>query len=271
MKHMLAGHNLAIAIPRSVEIGRGFEHVFCSRLLIQHHTVSLKEVNYLFPTYLHPNKAEERTKLYEKDFTEPNINPEFLQEMEKTLGLRKLDNGSGDLRTTFGPEDLVAYAYALLHSSGYRKRYNQFLRADFPRIPLTTSKDTFASLTGKGRELLLLHLLESLEVVRFITRYEQPGDHVVEKVSYVEPNSAAGIKSGRVYINSKQYFEGVPKEVWEFHIGGYQVCEKWLKDRKGRKLSSDDIDHYQKIVVALSETIRIMREIDELIPGWPLA
>lgn len=67
-----------------------------------------------------------------------------------------------------------------------------------------------------------------------------------------------------------QYFEGVPKEVWEFHIGSYQICEKWLKDRKGRKLSSDDIDHYQKIVVALAETIRIMREIDEIIPGWPL-
>ncbi|MHB8525239.1 MAG: type ISP restriction/modification enzyme [Candidatus Acidiferrales bacterium] len=96
------------------------------------------------------------------------------------------------------------------------------------------------------------------------------GDHTVEKVRYADPNPKAGIKAGRVYINGVQYFDGVPKEVWEFQIGGYQVCEKWLKDRKGRKLSSDDIDHYQKIVVALNETIRLMREIDETIPGWPL-
>jgi hypothetical protein len=87
---------------------------------------------------------------------------------------------------------------------------------------------------------------------------------------YVERNPKVGIKSGRVYIGTVQFFEGIPKETWEFQIGGYKVCEKWLKDRKGRVLSSDDIDHYQKIVVALSETISVMREIDELIPGWPL-
>ena len=83
---------------------------------------------------------------------------------------------------------------------------------------------------------------------------------------------SANQPTGRVWINKTQYFEGVPKQVWEFHIGGYQVCEKWLKDRKnaGRKLSADDIEHYQKIVVALNETIRLMREIDDLIPGWPL-
>ncbi|MGH9789021.1 MAG: type ISP restriction/modification enzyme [Candidatus Acidiferrales bacterium] len=75
---------------------------------------------------------------------------------------------------------------------------------------------------------------------------------------------------GRVYINKTQYLAGVPQDVWEFHIGGYQVCEKWLKDRKGRQLSNEDLMHYQKVVVALNETIRLMREIDEVIPGWPL-
>jgi Type ISP C-terminal specificity domain len=112
--------------------------------------------------------------------------------------------------------------------------------------------------------------MESPKLNNFITRYEQSDDNIVDKVAYVEPNPKVGIKSSRVYINSIQHFEGVPKEVWELHIGGYQVCQKWLKDRKGRKLSSDDIDHYQKIAVALSETIRIMKEIDEIIPGWPL-
>ena len=169
-------------------------------------------------------------------------------------------------------------------------------------------------------QLVSLHLMESPKLSQFITRYEQPGEHLVEKVRYVESvprvsgtaqgralprpeaqarvvaglaparksdaaesKPAAGDPSaalragkplpyplGRVYINKTQYFEGVPKDVWEFHIGGYQVCEKWLKDRKARTLSWDDIQHYQKIVVALKETIRLMAEIDALIPSWPL-
>jgi len=114
-----------------------------------------------------------------------------------------------------------------------------------------------------GRELVGLHLLESPKVNEFITRFPESGDNAVEKVTYDE-------KKKCVYINKTQYFDRVPKEVWEFHIGGYQVCEKWLKDRKGRQLSNDDIMHYQKVVVALNETIRLMREIDEVIPGWPL-
>jgi len=88
----------------------------------------------------------------------------------------------------------------------------------------------------------------------------------MEKVQYTEQDQ-------RVWFNAKQYFGGVPKTVWEFHVGGYQVCEKWLKDRKGRKLSYEDIQHYQKIVVALSETMRLMTEIDASIEhhgGWPL-
>jgi hypothetical protein len=109
--------------------------------------------------------------------------------------------------------------------------------------------------------------MESPLLNNLITKYEVKGEHLVEKVSYDD-------KTQRVSINKTQYFEGVPPEVWNFHIGGYQVCEKWLKDRKGRKLTIDDIDHYQKIVVALKETIRLMQEIDEGIEahgGWPAA
>ena len=119
----------------------------------------------------------------------------------------------------------------------------------------------------KGAALVVLHLMESPLLNNLITRYEVKGDHLVEKVSYDE-------KTQRVSINKTQYFDGVPPEIWNFHIGGYQVCEKWLKDRKGRKLTIDDIDHYQKIVVALKETIRLMSEIDEVIAeqcGWPRA
>jgi len=131
-------------------------------------------------------------------------------------------------------------------------------------LPLTSDKVLFKSLVEKGAVLVSLHLMESLLLNNLITKYPVSGDHQVEKVTYDE-------KTYRVYINKTQYFEGVPPLVWNFHIGGYQVCEKWLKDRKGRKLSVDDISHYQKIFIALKETIRLMNDIDEVIEkhgGW---
>lgn len=199
-----------------------------------------------------------------------NLNQAFVERLSRTLKFQFLSEGTGDTQKTCGPEDVVHYIYALLSSPAYRARYADFLKLDFPRIPLTKDKRLFARLASKGAELLTLHLMESPALQRFITRYEQPGAHLVEKVRYADPNPAAKIKSGRVYINNKQYFEGVPRNVWEFRIGGFQVCDKWLKDRKGRNLSADDIDHYQKIIVALKETIRLMAEIDALIPSWPL-
>jgi len=118
-------------------------------------------------------------------------------------------------------------------------------------------------LAAKGAELVALHLMESPLLNNFITRYPVGGSNTVEKVTYDE-------NSERVHINKTQYFDGVPPEVWSFHIGGYQVVQKWLKDRKGRTLTYDELTHYQKVIVALNETIRLMADIDELIPGWPV-
>ena len=163
------------------------------------------------------------------------------------------------------PEDIFYYIYAVLHSPGYRSRYAEFLKIDFPRLPLTGNLELFRALGRLGCELVALHLLESAKVERFITEYVGPRAPEVEKVSWSD---------NTVWIDKAQTtgFKGVREDVWDFHIGGYQVCEKWLKDRKGRTLSKDDITHYQKIVVALSETIRLMKEIDEVIDqhgGWP--
>ncbi len=134
---------------------------------------------------------------------------------------------------------------------------------------MTSRPELFRKLCILGEELVALHLLESPYLSQLVTRYPVVGDNIVEKgfpkfVAYEEG------APGYVYINKSQYFEGVPKEVWEFHVGGYQVCEKWLKDRRGRQLSFDDLMHYQKVVVALKETIRLMEEIDRAIPGWPI-
>jgi predicted helicase len=161
------------------------------------------------------------------------------------------------------PEDIFNYAYAVFHSPTYRTRYAEFLKIDFPRLPLTSDRELFQALAEKGAELVALHLMESPALNSLITKYPVSGSNIVEKVTYNESER-------RVYINKTQYFEGVDPEVWSFHIGGYQVCQKWLKDRKGRTLTYDDLTHYQRVALALRETIRLMEEIDALIPAWPL-
>ena len=192
---------------------------------------------------------------FEEGHRRPNLNPEFIKAFSEKLGLKFVEDGKGDLKETFGPEDIFNYAYAVFHSPTYRTRYAEFLKIDFPRLPLTSDKELFKALAEKGAELVSLHLMESPALNNLITKYPVSGSNAVEKVSYDENNQ-------RVYINKTQYFEGVPPEVWNFHIGGYQVCQKWLKDRKGRTLTYDELTHYQKIIVALKETIRLMAEID---------
>ena len=218
----------------------------------------------------------------------PNLNPDFVSELERRLGLLFVPDGEGDLSKTFGPEDVFHYMYAVFHSPIYRERYVEFLKIDFPRIPVTANVKLVRALVEKGGQLVSLHLLESLVLNVTMTNYPVKGDNVVEPgypryVAPGEPEPGTGklLGPGRVYIGKDdaktgkrgQYFEGVPSEVWEHHVGGYQVCEKWLKDRRGRMLSFDDIAHYEKIVVAVSETIRLMHEIDRVIEGhggWPL-
>lgn len=180
------------------------------------------------------------------------------------LGLRFVADGRGDLAESFGSEDVFHYAYAVFHAPSYRERYEEFLKRDFPRLPLTSDRELFAALSGKGEELVGLHLMRSPVLDRFITRFPESGDNVVEKVRWDEAEE-------RVYINSTQHFSGVSEEVWEFRVGGYQVLDKWLKDRRDRALTSADLRHYQRIVVALTHTQHLMREIDATILDWPLS
>ena len=198
---------------------------------------------------------------------EPNLNPKFIKAVSDKLVLKFVSYGKGDLAETFGPEDIFNYAYAVFHSPTYRSRYAEFLKIDFPRLPLTSDKELFKALVEKGAELVSLHLMEApvLEQQRTQIKFDVSGSNVVEKVTYDET-----VK--RVCINKEQHFEGVLPEVWNFHIGGYQVCQKWLKDRQKEHwtLTYDELVHYQKIVIALKETIRLMEEIDQVIPSWPI-
>ena len=259
MWHMMKD-NLSLCTMRQV-VGDTFQHVLVCDTLNDMNVLTSHHVSQVtFPLYLYPAEGEMR---FEEVHRRPNLKPEFIKTASDKLELKFVMDGKGDLMETFGPEDVFNYAYAIFHSPTYRSRYTEFLKIDFPRLPLTSDRELFKALAKKGAELVSLHLMESPLLNNLITRYPVAGSNTVDKVSYDENNQ-------RVDINNTQYFEGVPQEVWHFHIGGYHVCHKWLKDRKGRALSYDDLTHYQKVIVALKETIRLMEEIDTLIPGWPL-
>ena len=186
----------------------------------------------------------------------PNLNPKIVKQIADKIGL-VFTNEKETTENTFAPIDILDYIYAVLHSPTYRKKYKEFLKIDFPRVPYPKDKDTFWQLVKLGGEIRQIHLLESPIVEKFITHYPNAtdGNNVISKIKY---------EGGNVYINETQYFANVPQVAWEFYIGGYQPAQKWLKDRKGRKLEADDILHYQKIIVALFETDRLMNEIDKI-------
>ncbi len=278
MDHILSGKNVCLIFTRSISPGKPFDHIFSSSHgMLGRFFTDAACITYFTPLFLFPERKQNNNPGNQNSFLalcEPeapygrkiNINTGFINELENLLGLGFAPDGSDDLAATFGPEDVFFYAYAMFHSPAYRQRYAEFLKMDFPRLPLTGNKALFKALASLGAELVSLHLMESPRLETFLTRYPVSGSLVVEGVHYDE-------KHGRVYINSEQYFEGIPPDVWAFTIGGYQVCHKWLKDRKGRTLSSDDLHHYQKIVVALAETICLMAEIDAAIDahgGWPI-
>ncbi len=184
----------------------------------------------------------------------PNLNAKIINEIAEKLSLT-FTNEKETAENTFAPIDILDYIYAVLHSPTYREKYKEFLKIDFPRVPYPKDKNTFWNLVKLGGEIRQIHLLESPTIEKFITQYPLDGDNLVGKPEY---------KDGKVFINDKQYFNDVPKVAWEFYIGGYQPAQKWLKDRKGVVLGFEDILHYQKIIVALSETNRLMNEIDKI-------
>jgi predicted helicase len=260
MRHMLAGQNLALAVGRAGQvIDQGeWDLVYVTRSITEFNLYR-RGGNNLAPLYIYG----EDDLLSSQKKRSPNFAPRFLRELAQSLNLRQ--DAPNLLPSNLTPEGIFHYIYAILYSPIYRNRYAEFLKIDFPRIPLTSRLELFRALAKLGGELVALHLLESPTVNNFITSFTGKGDNTIPKKPTWKENA--------VWINLTQRFEGVPENVWNFHIGGYQVCEKWLKDRKGRTLSADDIAHYQRIVVALSETIRIMAEIDQVIDehgGWPI-
>src|SRR5260221_7017177 len=262
MRHMLAGENIGLTIGRAGQvIDQGeWDIVFCTRY-ISVLNLFRRGGNNLFPLYLYGGAST--------DARRANLAPEFISAFASRLGMNWAADGRGDLRHTFGPEDVLAYMYAVFYSPAYRQRYSSFLKIDFPRLPLTANTDLFRELCKLGEKLIGLHLME--EHIPVISNYPMPGDNRVETVRYTLQSERKAM--GRLWINATQYFDDVPLVAWRFSIGGYQICNKWLKDRKGRRLSDDELVHYQQIIAILAETSRLMCEIDRVVEkygGWPI-
>ena len=216
------------------------------------------------PLYLYPETNGQQTFEGTKE-RKPNLNQEILKEITDKLGLT-FTNEKETTENTFAPIDILDYIYAVLHSPTYREKYKEFLKIDFPRVPYPKDKNIFWELVQLGGEIRQIHLLESPKVEDYITTYPKGGDNTVTtKIAKKDWELFDEEKQlGRIWINEEQYFDNIPLTAWEFYIGGYQPAQKWLKDRRERTLESDDIFHYQKIIVALSETHRIMQEINKI-------
>jgi predicted helicase len=225
--------NLALVATRQVT-GNTFCHIQATKWITEYKLGSHDRNSFTFPLYLYTNN----------DLRVPNLKKEIIDKIEEIVG-----------KTT--PENILDYIYAVLYSPSYRGKYKEFLKIDFPRIPYPKDKEIFEKLAVFGKELRELHLLESPKLKNFITTFMESGSDVIE-------SKYPKYKDDKVYINDIQYFGNVPEITWNFYIGGYQPAQKWLKDRKGRKLSNEDIEHYQKMIVALMETDKIMKEIDNI-------
>ncbi len=235
MKHLLERDNIALLVPRQLAVNE-FNHAFIGRGLIDMCLLTnrTKEAGYVFPLYLY---SDDNTRT-------SNLRKEIVSKIENVVG-------------AISSEDILDYIYATLYSLNYRKKYQEFLKTDFPRIPYPSNKETFLKLVQKGRDLRLYHLLEHPEIGNYTSKFPALGSNIVGPKFPI-------FRKGEVFINETQSFQNISEEAFGYVMGSYLPAQKWLKDRRGMKLSFDDISHYQKIIVALTETDRIMEEIDKI-------
>lgn len=253
--HLLDEDNIALVISRKLPINTDFKHAFAINKLVDIHAIA--DQSYFLPLYLYQEVKTKKKKSSHKImmlFDEPKHGYQT-----RTLNINKklleiLKDGFGEQPS---PEKIFHYIYAILYSNIYRQKYNEFLKIDFPRIPFTKDFDLFKKASKIGQELVELHLLKSTKLQKTKASFPTVGDSIIQKREY-------NAKEKRIYINDKQYFENIKPEIWNYYIGGYQVLDKWLKDRIGKTLLAEDIKHYLKIITAIKHTIELQKKIDQL-------
>jgi predicted helicase len=261
--HVAAKANLCLIAMRQTK-STLWRHGFVSDQVASALLLEIKDIASVFPLYCYDTAVPGNAGMFQSNQSRSvNLNPDIVSSVATGLGLEIVLDGRGDpTQGTMGPEDLFAYIYAVLHSPVYRERYTEFLKTDFPRIPFTKDRDTFVKLADLGQQLIDLHLMRSPELDNPISRFCGKGDSAVTKVEY-------DADRGRVSINPTQYFDGVTPELWSYQIGGYQVLAKWLKDRKGRFLTSADTIHYSRVVTVLQKTIGVQGQVDVAFQTMP--
>jgi predicted helicase len=255
MQHMMQ-ENLGLITNRQIRMEK-IQHTLVADKIVDLHILETAHASaYLFPLYLYQAKNNPKKHsfstlmlLFEPgaDYfvKKPNLSSAFVEKLTK------------EFKKTPTPEQIFFYIYAVLYSNIYRTKYAEFLKIDFPRIPFTKDYKLFKKMGEYGERLVDLHLLKSSTLDSPVAKFQGKGDNKIGKPNYNE-------KEKRIYFNQNQYFEGISHDVWEYQVGGYQVCDKWLKDRKGKRLSLDGIKHYCKIVTALQNTIKIQKAIDNI-------
>lgn len=245
--HLLAKDNIALGVHRGIR-SPVWQHALVTNWIPEKSYISNRSepTAHVFPLYLYPN-PDELDLATERSL---NLKPAFLKTLSEALGLSQTDPSG--LPQSISPEEILGYIYAILYSPTYRERYYEFLKYDFPRIPLPQDLEHFRKLAALGQNLINWHLLKDVQIPPR-HRFEGAGDAVVSKVLY---------KGGHVWINATQHFTDVPEAVWDYEIGAYQVCEKWLRDRKNTALSHAEVRQYCRILVAVAETLGIMGKIE---------
>lgn len=270
-KHLVYNDNLALAVPSQTRDNVGgwvLNHPSTHKIF------SAYDINFISPLYLYPDTEAEQRDVFASAQRTINLDPKLYAAICTAAGIDPDDQAGpeDDFRAATGdarPSEVKVfdYIYGVLHSQDYREKFAEFLKIDFPRIPYPPSVEVFRHVSEKGEQLRRLHLMEPAAIGEAPYSYEGEGDDVVASgfPKWEEKKSSpptGSVRTGRVHINKDQYFEGVPEVAWTFYIGGYQPAKKWLKDRRGRTLTYDDITHYQRIVKVLVETDRIMKEIE---------
>jgi hypothetical protein len=254
MRHMKHAENLAFCCCKYSR-GNEYYNYFVARGFVSKDVVCSLDSVQVFPLYLYPDEND----LMGGGERKPNLDPALVAKFAECVD-------------EITPEDILHYIYAVLYSPSYRERYREFLKTDFPRVPFPKSAGEFRRLAALGARLVAIHLMESDELDDPPATYPVAGDNHVDAPRFIPHGQDArattgGSRSvatatGRVYINAGQYFGEVTERSWNFFIGGYQPAQKWLKDRKGRRLSPSDVVHYARILRALDLTAEIMSEID---------
>ncbi|MBT9545130.1 MAG: DNA methyltransferase [Candidatus Sericytochromatia bacterium] len=261
MKHFFH-NNIAISFVRRSR-KKDFVTPYLTQKIVDKCIISTLDNANIFPLYTYSDITDENDENNENKIKRtPNLNEDIIKKLSKKINLT-FSNEKENTKNTYAPIDILDYIYAMCYSKKYREVYKEFLEIDFPRIPYPKDKNSFLFLVNLGNELRQAHLLNASIVEEFITSYPVGGSNKVNSVINWDLCDSIN-KLGKVWINEEQYFDQVPLIAWEFQIGGYKPAQKWLKDRKGSNLDFDDVLHFQKIIVALTESAKIVEKINSI-------